>query len=117
MKTESALGVDTVEAHLDRFVVAGERLGAAEEGMVARLRRIAQGDLAAAPQDARFYSHELRESVLYRQAGHPTGQPLGDAAYDLWDALHTRSLADYGFPRNVAPDFLCHPAVLGKGSP
>jgi hypothetical protein len=83
--------------------------------MVARLRGVASGDLAPAPQDLRFYAHELRESVLYRQSGYPSGQPAGDGAYDLWDALHTQALNDYGFPRNIAPDFLYHPSVLGGG--
>lgn len=81
--------------------------------MVGRLRSIAGGDLTATAQDVRFYSHELRESVLYRKAGYPTGQPAGDAGYDLWDTLHTQALGDYGFPRNIAPDFLYHPSVLG----
>jgi len=44
-----------------------------------------------------------------------TGQPAGDAAYDLWDALHTQALNDYGFPRNIAQGFLYHPSVLGEG--
>lgn len=79
--------------------------------MVTRLRSIASGDLTPAAQDLRFYSHELRESVLYRKAGYPSGQPAGDASYDLWDSLHTRALNDYGFPRNIASDFLYHPSV------
>jgi hypothetical protein len=108
-------GVDAVEAHLGRFPDAGGGLGSAEAGMVTRLRSIDSGDLTAAAQDLRFYGHELRESVLYRQGGYPVGQPAGDAAYDLWDALHTQALNDYGFPRNIAPDFLYHPSVLGVG--
>jgi hypothetical protein len=108
-------GVDAVEAHLGRFPDAGGGLGSAEAGMVTRLRSIASGGRTAAAQDLRFYSHELRESVLYRQGGYPTGQPAGDAAYDLWDVLHTQALNDYGFPRNIAPDFLYHPSVLGVG--
>jgi hypothetical protein len=107
-------GVDAVEAHLGRFPSAGEGLGSAEAGMVARLRGIASGDLAPAAQDLRFYAHELRESVLYRQSGHPTGQPAGDVAYDLWDVLHTQALADYGFPRSIAPDFRYHPSAIGR---
>lgn len=83
--------------------------------MVGRLRSIASGDLAPWAQDLRFYSHELRESVLYRKAGYPSGQPAGDVGYDLWDTLHTQALNDYGFPRNIAPDFLYHPSVLGAG--
>ncbi len=108
-------GVDAVERHLARFVDAGEGLGSAEAGMVTRLRGIASGDLVPTAQDLRFYGHELRESVLYRKAGFPSGQPAGDAGYDLWDALHTQALKDYGFPRNIPPDFLYHPSILGGG--
>lgn len=106
-------GVSVVERHLSRFVDVGDSLNSAEAGMVARLRKIAAGELAPEVQDVRFYAHELRESVLYRQAGFVTGQPAGDAGYDLWDTLHTRALNDYGFVRNIAPDFLYHPSVLG----
>ncbi len=106
-------GVDAVERHLSRFVGPGGSLESAEAGMVARLRKIGAGDIAPEAQDLRFYTHELRESVLYRQAGYRTGQPLGpDAGYELWDRLHTRTLNDYGFPRVIPDDFLYHPSVL-----
>lgn len=107
-------GTDAVERHLNRFVDPGGSLGSAEAGMLSRLRKISAGDISPSAQDLRFYSHELRESVLYRQSGYPTGQPLGaDDSYALWDQLHTAALKDYGFPRAIAPDFLYHPSVLG----
>jgi hypothetical protein len=108
-------GVGAVERHLNRFVDPGGSLGSAEAGMLARLRKVAAGDIAPQAQDLRFYAHELRESVLYRQAGYPIGQPLGsDASYALWDRLHTQALTDYGIPRAIPGDFLYHPSVLGQ---
>lgn len=67
-------GVNAVERHLNRFAEGGS-LEPAEQGMLNRLRGISSGDLEATPHDLRFYTHELRESVLYRKAGYPTGQP------------------------------------------
>lgn len=111
-------GVDAVERHLSRFVDPGGSLGSAESGMLTRLRKISAGKMSSSPQDLRFYSHELRESVLYRQAGYRTGQPSGtDESYTLWDRLHTAALHDYGFPRAIPPDFLYHPSILGGPLP
>ena len=78
--------------------------------MVGRLRSIASGDLEATDYDLRFYTHELRESVLYRKAGYPSGEPA-DGAYELWDQLHTQALADYGLTRGGAPEDVFHPSV------
>ena len=78
--------------------------------MLNRLRSISSGDLAPTAHDLRFYTHELRESVLYRKAGYPTGQPATDS-YELWDALHTQALKDYGLTRAGAPRDLYHPSV------
>ena len=84
-------GVAAVERHLARF--GG---GDAEAAMLARLKRIAKGEIAATPEDKAFYAHELRESVRYRKAGWATGQPADDAAaYDLWNNLHSATLEDY----------------------
>jgi RHS repeat-associated protein len=102
-------GVDAVERHLNRFTDGGP-LESAEQGMVDRLRSISGGEIAPTAHDLRFYTHELRESVLYRKAGYPTGQP-GDDSYELWDKLHTQSLADYGLTRAGAPSDLYHPSV------
>ncbi|MFG1672706.1 polymorphic toxin-type HINT domain-containing protein [Micromonospora sp. NPDC049282] len=85
-------GVDAVEQHLLRFTDGGP-LESAEQGMLSRLRSISAGEMEATPHDLRFYTHELRESVLYRRAGFRTGQPeVG--SYELWDELHTQSLND-----------------------
>ena len=64
--------------------------------MLQRLRDIANGKLNPTQADLNFYSHELRESVRYRNRGYRTGQPDGDAAYDLWNNAHTATLEDYG---------------------
>ncbi|HZN93475.1 MAG TPA: hypothetical protein VFB81_12260, partial [Myxococcales bacterium] len=106
-------GVDVVEAHVRRFGGGGD----AELAMVARLRRIAAGEIPATDYDRAFYSHELRESVRYRRMGWPTGQPLdGDAAYELWNNLHTATLEDYRL-REKLPDgdwALFHPEVMAR---
>jgi pretoxin HINT domain-containing protein len=102
-------GVNAVERHLSRFADGGS-LEPAEQGMLNRLRSISSGDLEATPHDLRFYTHELRESVLYRKAGYPTGQPADDS-YELWDQLHTQALKDYGLTRAGAPNDLYHPSV------
>ncbi|TDC41445.1 ricin-type beta-trefoil lectin domain protein [Micromonospora sp. KC213] len=102
-------GVDAVEKHLLRFTDGGP-LESAEQGMLNRLRSISAGEMEATPHDLRFYTHELRESVLYRKAGYRTGQPEVDS-YELWDQLHTQSLNDYGLTRVGAPNDLYHPSV------
>jgi hypothetical protein len=102
-------GVDAVQRHLERFT-GDSSLEPAEQGMVDRLRSVASGDLEPTAYDMRFYTHELRESVLYRQAGYPSGQP-DDDSYELWDMLHTQALRDYGLTRAGAPHDLYHPSV------
>lgn len=102
-------GVNAVERHLLRFTGGGP-LEPAEQGMLDRLRSISSGDLEATSHDLNFYTHELRESVLYRKAGYPAGQPEVDS-YELWDELHTQSLKDYGLTRAGAPNDLYHPSV------
>ena len=100
-------GVSAVERHLARF-----ESGPGETAMLQRLRAISRGELDPTDYDLRFYTHELRESVLYRKVGYPSGQPTGsDAAYDLWDRLHTQALTDYGLTRSGAPMDLFHPSV------
>lgn len=101
-------GADVVEAHLRRFT-AGGPLDAAEDGMLMRLRKIAARDLSPTDYDLRFYTHELRESVRYRRAGYPTGQPTD--AYEFWDAAHTATLSDYGIGRSAGENLLYHPSV------
>lgn len=64
------------------------------------------------PNDLRFYTHELRESVRYRTAGYATGQPSGaDAAYEFWDGVHTATLREYGMSRAEGSSLLYHPSV------
>ncbi len=84
-------GIDYAEQHLARFGP-----DPANQGMVQRLRDIASGKLKPTQTDLNFYSHELRESIRYKQLGFPSGQPSGvDAAYDLWNNAHTATLEDY----------------------
>jgi len=61
-------GIAVVERHLSRFGP-----DQANRVMVARLHRIARGDLPPAAQDVTFYAHELREFVRYRRGGWETG--------------------------------------------
>jgi hypothetical protein len=102
-------GTDLVESHLLRFADDGV-LDPAEAGMLDRRWRISSGDLVATDYDLAFYTHELRELTLYRQAGYPTGQP-SSGAYEFWDELHTQALSDYGFTRAQGLDVLYHPSV------
>ncbi|MGB6059536.1 MAG: hypothetical protein WBF71_14860, partial [Microthrixaceae bacterium] len=107
--TINSRGTNLVETHLRRFTSGGP-LDGPEQGMLDRLRRISGGALDPTDYDRAFYTHELRELVRYRRAGFPGGQPrVGD--YELWDALHTASLRDYGITRAGAPTTLYHPSV------
>ncbi|MGV9313722.1 hypothetical protein ACWDR0_16260 [Streptomyces sp. NPDC003691] len=103
-------GVNAVERYLLRFT-QGDPLGAQNQGMLDRLRSISSGELEATDYDLKFYTHELRESVLYRRAGYPTGEPEVDA-YELWDELHTRALKDYGMTRMDGKTQLYHPSTV-----
>lgn len=107
--TINSRGTDLVESHVGRFTDGGP-LGAAEQGMLDRLRRISAGQLDPTDFDRAFYTHELRELQLYRQAGFRTGEP-SVGAYELWDELHTRALQDYGFTRAQGPSVLYEPGV------
>jgi len=91
----TARGTDAVEAHLNRFAEEGA-IAKPEAEMLGRLRRISNGELEATAADQNFYTHELRESVRYRNLGYRTGQPAGEAGYDLWNNAHTATLEDYG---------------------
>lgn len=97
-------GVDYAERHLARFGPDGPN-----QAMIHRLRDIADGKLRPTQADINFYSHELRESVRYRNLGYRTGQPLdGDAAYGLWNNADTATLEDYGL--REGPGVLYHPS-------
>lgn len=98
-------GIDVVEQHLGRFVP-----DAANQGMIQRLRDIADGKLQPTQADLNFYSHELREFVRYRQLGWRTGTPGDlDAAHELWNNAHAATLEDYGL--REGPGVLYHPSV------
>ncbi|WP_242046597.1 hypothetical protein [Cylindrospermum sp. FACHB-282] len=96
-------GADIVEAHVRRFNPVGDE----EIKMVERLRKIAANELVAEPVDLRFYTHELREYLRYKQLGYPTGQPDDpDAAYELWNNAHTATLEDYGLKEGTGVLFM-----------
>ncbi|MCC6973478.1 MAG: hypothetical protein IT322_05645 [Anaerolineae bacterium] len=97
-------GVDVVERHLSRFESYKPN-----QGMIARLRRIASGQMSPEPVDLRFYTHELREYVRYRRLGFPVGEPSGDGGWEMWNNTHTATLEDYKL--NELIDFLYHPNV------
>ena len=100
-------GIAVVERHLSRFGP-----DQANRVMVARLHRIARGDLHPAAQDINFYAHELREFVRYRRGGWADGVPAdSEAAMNLWRHTHSATLDDYGLPLRC-DDFLYHPEAL-----
>ncbi len=87
-------GIGLVERHLARFGPDD-----ANAIMVGRLKRIAAGDLAATPTDLRFYLHEIREGVRYRNLGWAEGVPSSlDDATNLWRQTHSATLQEYGLP-------------------
>ncbi|AUX35897.1 MULTISPECIES: SpvB/TcaC N-terminal domain-containing protein [Sorangium] len=102
-------GIAAVEAHLERFGPDATR----EAAMVQRLKDILGKKIEPTGADLRFYTHELRESVRYRNLGQRTGQPANaDAAYDLWNNAHTATLEDYGLKEGKG--VLFHPTVEQK---
>jgi uncharacterized protein len=85
-------GIDRLEQHIARFGPDD-----ANQAMVARLRSIAQGDLAPTDYDVNFYTHELREFDRYTNLEWASGQPASaDTAYELRNNAHTATLEDYG---------------------
>jgi hypothetical protein len=99
-------GVDVVARHTARF---GE--DAANDHMVGRLRSIAAGEIEPTIIDRNFYTHELREYTRYRRLGWESGQPAGDAGYDLWNHAHTATLEDYRIVGHPTPQ-LYHPEAI-----
>jgi hypothetical protein len=100
-----ARAVAAVAGHVARFGASG-----LNEGMLDRLRRIANGSLAPSDYDARFLAHETRELQRYIARGWATGIPEdGDDAHHLWNTEHTCSLEDYGVHEKRFP--LHHPDV------
>jgi hypothetical protein len=100
-------GIAVVERHLSRFGPDH-----ANRVMIARLHRIACGDLHPTTQDVNFYAHELRKFVRYRRGGWADGVPAdSEAAMHLWRHTHSATLADYGLPLRCDA-FLYHPEAL-----
>ena len=99
-------GVTKVEEHLRRFSPDPQN-----EAQLQRLRDIAAGKLEPTQADLNNYTHELRESLRYQRLGYSAGQQptAQDAAYQLWNNLHTATLEDYGFKEG--PGVLYHPSV------
>jgi RHS repeat-associated protein len=100
----TAKGVGVVEQHLSRFSP-----DAANATMIQRLRDIESGLIQATEHDLKFYTHELREFVRFRQGGFRTG----DAPYDFYRTEHSATLSDYGIPDDrLAPYQLYHPSAV-----
>ncbi|ELY4673020.1 hypothetical protein ACOZ06_003214 [Cronobacter muytjensii] len=94
-------GVQIVEKHLSRFAP-----DPGNDFMLARLKKIADGELPAEKVDLNYYTHECREYQRYCNLGWETGRPADDAkAYDLWNNTHTATLEDY----RITGDDLYHP--------
>jgi RHS repeat-associated protein len=96
-------GVGKVVEHLSRFGP-----DAANAKMIERLKGIANGTIEATDADKKFYSHELREMVRYRNGG------VNDAgSYDFYSTEHAATLRDYGIPVNSNAKFeLYHPDAI-----
>ena len=85
-------GINQVEQHVERFGP-----DSSNEGMVQRLRDIADGKIEPTQADKNFYTHELDEFERYKNMGWEKGQPSDpDAARELWNNTHTAALEDYG---------------------
>ena len=96
-------GIDVVERNVSRF-----QPDEANNFMIERLRRIAQGSLEPTEWDLNYYTHELREYVRYRRLGWESGIPKDPMeAHRLWNNAHTATLEDY----RLNGDMLYHPEV------
>lgn len=90
--------VDVIEKHLNRFAQGLEK---PERVMIERLRRIANGNLAAEPPDINFYAHELREFVRYKILGFATGVPANaDEREEIWNNAHSATLEEFRIREN-----------------
>ena len=97
-------GIDVVERHVSRF-----QPDEANNFMIERLRRIAQGSLEPTEWDLNYYTHELREYVRYRRLGWESGVPEDPMErHILWNHTHTATLEDYRLNDNM----LYHPEVI-----
>ncbi|MCZ7834225.1 hypothetical protein [Atlantibacter hermannii] len=83
-------GIAIVEKHISRFLP-----DPANDIMIGRLKKIADGEIRPEQVDLNYYTHECREYERYCKLGWATGQPEGDAGFDLWNHAHTATLEDF----------------------
>ncbi|MEY8712314.1 hypothetical protein [Mangrovibacter phragmitis] len=96
-------GIATVEKHISRFVD-----DPANDVMIGRLKKIANGEISPETVDLNYYTHECREYQRYCNLGWEYGEPEdAGAAYDLWNHAHTATLEDYRLKGNF--EDLYHP--------
>ncbi|MCZ7834227.1 hypothetical protein [Atlantibacter hermannii] len=96
-------GIAIVEKHVSRFDP-----DPGNEFMVARLKKIANGEFPPEQVDLNYYAHECREYQRYCNSGWETGRPSDNMeAYDLWNNTHTATLEDYKL--SGAVEDLYHP--------
>ena len=84
-------GIATVEKHISRFGP-----DSANDFMVDRLKKAANGEITPEQVDLNYYAHECREFERYCNLGWETGRPVDDIeAHTLWNNTHTATLEDY----------------------
>ncbi|CCK09764.1 hypothetical protein [Cronobacter sakazakii] len=98
-------GIANVEKHISRFLP-----DPANDIMIGRLKKIANGEIPSEQVDLNYYTHECREYQRYCNLGWETGQPEGNAGYELWNHAHTATLEDYRLKGKV--EDLYHPDAL-----
>jgi len=96
-------GIATVEKHISRF-----DHDPANDVMIGRLKKIAQGGMPPEQVDLNYYTHECREFQRYCNLGWESGEPEGAAGYDLWNNAHTATLEDF----KLKDGDLFHPDAL-----
>lgn len=80
-----------VEKHISRFGP-----DSANDFMVDRLKKAANGEITPEQVDLNYYAHECREFERYCNLGWETGRPVDDIeAHTLWNNTHTATLEDY----------------------
>lgn len=113
IKAHSLVGTSFTESNILKVHDHTGRFGhhSSNEKMIARLNRIATGDLEPTDYDARFYTHELMEYKRYIARDWQTSQPDDhDEAHRLWNTEHTCTLEDYGIHEKRFP--LYHPETI-----
>ncbi len=96
-------GIATVEKHISRF-----QHDPANDVMIDRLKKIANGEIVPEQVDLYYYTHERREYQRYCNLGWETGEPAGIEGYNLWNHAHAATLADY----RITDAELFHPEAL-----